>query len=346
MKKSNYIKKVELPKNLVEKPVSQGWSPNSWKNEFEKILKSPKNEKRENTKKLSKNIIRYFSSNFYTVSRILPKQKRSDVECIYATVRFPDEIVDTFNISIEEKIKLIENWEKDYEKSLKTNSFDESLNITGNPIISSFRELCITHSIPEDYYPNFLQSMKEDLKPKIYYDFEDLIENYIFGSAITVGYLLTYAYGHSMNSNITSALKTSRDLGIALQLTIFARDIKDDFNRNRCYAPKTIMDNLYKNNHISISNEKQMKEVQKVIAEEAEKYYLETWKGINNFSIESVPAISACTSVFQKLNQKIIADENSVSQRCSLSMYKKITSIPIKHATKISCLYLIDSFKR
>ena len=253
MKKSNYIKKVVIPNNLVEKPVSQGWNLNSWNNEFSTILNSPKNKKRENTKKLSKKIIRYFSSNFYTVSRILPKQKRADVECVYATVRFPDEIVDTFNISIEEKIKLIENWEKDYEKSLKTNSFDESLNITGNPIISSFRELCITHSIPEDYYPNFLQSMKEDLKPKIYYDFEDLIENYIFGSAITVGYLLTYAYGHSMNSNITSALKTSRDLGIALQLTNFARDIKDDFNRNRCYAPKTIMDNLYKNNHISIN---------------------------------------------------------------------------------------------
>ena len=54
MKKSNYIKKVELPKNLVEKPVSQGWSLNSWKNEFEKILKSPKNEKRENTKNYRK----------------------------------------------------------------------------------------------------------------------------------------------------------------------------------------------------------------------------------------------------------------------------------------------------
>ena len=160
MKKSNYIKKVVIPNNLVEKPVSQGWNLNSWNNEFSTILNSPKNKKRENTKKLSKKIIRYFSSNFYTVSRILPKQKRADVECVYATVRFPDEIVDTFNISIEEKIKLIENWEKDYEKSLKTNSFDESLNITGNPIISSFRELCITHSIPEDYYPNFLQSMK------------------------------------------------------------------------------------------------------------------------------------------------------------------------------------------
>ena len=346
MKNSNYIEKVKIPTNLVDKPVSQGWSLVSWNNEFSKIINSPKSEKRENTKKLSKKIIRYYSSNFYTVSRILPKQKRSDVECVYASVRFPDEIVDTFNVSTKEKIKLLENWEKDYEKSLKTNSFDECLSITNNPIISSFRELCIMHSIPEDYYPNFLQSMKEDLRPKVYDDFKDLIENYIFGSAIIVVHLLTYAYGHSRNSNITSALKTSRDLGIALQLTNFARDIKDDFNRNRCYAPKSIMENIFKNNLISINSEEQMKKIQKIIAEEAEKYYMETWKGINNFSIESVPAISACTSVFQKLNQKIITQENSVSQRCSLSMYKKITSIPIKHAAKISFLYLIDSFKR
>lgn len=348
MIRNNYIKKISLPNDLIQSPISEGWDLSTWKNEFSRILSSSQKFDYKRTKNLSKKIIRFFSSNFYTISRILPQKKRSDVECVYATVRYPDEIVDTFNLNSEEKLDLLKNWEKDYFNSLKTFSFTESMSVTENPIISYFRELIINHSIPENYYPNYLKSMREDLNPKIYKDFDDLINNYIFGSAIIVGYLLTYAYGHSKSSDISSALKTSKSLAIALQLTNFARDIKDDFNRQRCYAPLTVVQKLYNKNkqELTIKNQHEMRFIQLAMANEAEKYYKETWKGINNFSTESIPAISACTKVFQKLNQKIIIDKNSVNNRCSLSFYKKIKSIPLRHTLKISLIYLFETIKK
>ena len=339
------LNKVVLPNDLVGPPTGVGWEVGFWDSQLNDIVSDSNEDTFKNVQSLSRKIIKSFSSNFYTISRILPKDKRSAVECIYSMVRFPDEVVDTFNLSGNEKHKLLDEWDHQYAKSLDSKSFQDALDRSKNPLISYFRELCINLSIPVDCYPNFTKSMRKDIEPRMYTNFDDLIQNYVFGSAITVGHLLTHAYGHAESTNMASALKTSRSLGIALQLTNFARDIKDDLNRQRCYVPLILFKSFYNpdTNELNIPSEIEVRKAQVALAEEAEKYYCETWEGINNFSSDAVPAIKACTSVFQQLNKKIISNEHSVQNRISLSIFHKIRSVPYKHYPKMIFLYLADS---
>src|SRR5690349_3245745 len=58
-----------------------------------------------------------------------------------------------------------------------------------------------------------------------------------YGSAIVVGYFLTYVYGSPTRQDFARALTSARHLGIALQLTNFLRDVGEDQRRGRLYLP-------------------------------------------------------------------------------------------------------------
>jgi phytoene synthase len=66
--------------------------------------------------------MRAYTTSFFIVSRFLPASKRAEVEAVYAAVRFPDEIVDTFPLADAERRKLLDLWQEDYERGLHTSS--------------------------------------------------------------------------------------------------------------------------------------------------------------------------------------------------------------------------------
>ena len=109
-------------------------------------------------------------------------------------------------------------------------------------LLAGFAEVVKKYSIPIDYYNSFLDAMERDVQPREFEDIEDLIDNYVFGSAIVVGYFLAYVYGSSEENNFNETLKSSKELGIALQITNFIRDINEDLGRGRVYIPKTILE--------------------------------------------------------------------------------------------------------
>ena len=91
-------------------------------------------------KNLGKKIIKNYSNSFFTVTRFLPKSKRDLVEIIYGSVRFPDEIVDTFDLPSVEKHKMLENWKN---KFLESNNHKDLKSLINNQIpviISSYRK--------------------------------------------------------------------------------------------------------------------------------------------------------------------------------------------------------------
>ncbi|HVF68498.1 MAG TPA: hypothetical protein VM914_12590 [Pyrinomonadaceae bacterium] len=47
----------------------------------------------------ARGVMRAYTTSFFIVSRFLPSRKRAEVEAVYAAVRFPDEVVDTFPLS-------------------------------------------------------------------------------------------------------------------------------------------------------------------------------------------------------------------------------------------------------
>ncbi|MFL2665051.1 MAG: squalene/phytoene synthase family protein [Dehalococcoidia bacterium] len=288
-------------------------------------------------------ILKKFSSSFYTVTRLLPENKKKDVQIIYAAVRYPDEVVDSFNLAKSEKIKILKKLELDFVRSKKQKNIYEMLNDNISLTIAGFRDVCNRYKIPENFYLSFLDAMKKDIEPKEYENWNDLIDNYIFGSATVVGYFLSYVYGHSKNSSLEECMETSKSLAIALQLTNFARDVSEDSIRGRCYLPNNHQNenkqNIY--NGVIKQNIQDIISSKFLLANEAKKWYDNCSNKIDNFTEDSRLAILACHKLYSKLNNKILKIENN-HQRESLSLFEKISIIPKKKYLKLAIALVMN----
>ena len=324
------------------------WTQNDWETKHlevqKKVLKFPNNSANlDHASKWGKVILKKFSSSFYTVTRLLPEKKKKDVQIIYAAVRYPDEVVDSFNISKSDKVQILKQYEIDFVRSKEYNNIYEMLNNNISLTIAGFRDVCNRYKIPDKYYIAFLNAMKKDIESSEYKDWKDLIDNYIFGSATVVGYFLSYVYGHSKKSSLQECMETSKSLAIALQLTNFARDVSEDSIRGRSYLPK---DQKNDNNEI-ISYGVINKNVDDIIssklllANEAKKWYEKCSNRIDNFTEDSRLAIQACHTLYSKLNNKILKQEKKF-ERESLSVMEKFSIIPKSQYLKLAIALVMN----
>lgn len=274
-------------------------------------------------------VLRSYSSSFYAVTRFLPRDKRADVEMVYAAVRYPDEVVDTFNISTVEKIEELDYWEALFKTS--GHSADIKSNVAvGVPVtVAGFRDVLRRNSIPDAYYVDFLAAMRRDIAPSRFTDWNDLIENYIYGSATVVGYFLAHIYGAAAGRTLEDCLRGARSLAIALQLTNFARDVADDAARGRCYLPEHTAANPDSSlvDVVLAQNTDVVLEAKHLLAEEAALWYERARKGVNAFSPDSVIAISSCLRLYSALNDRILANTHPLVRE-SLSFREKLSVLP------------------
>jgi len=323
------------------------WTPNEWGNFEESYLndlKSFSGNSLDVAVKFSRKVLKTHSTSFFIVTRFLPKFMRDEVELVYGSVRFPDEIVDSFDIKNDDKKALLLNWRNKYRLALESGSFEDSINKDVPILLAGFTEVVKKYSIPSSYYESFLDAMELDVEPRNFENTDDLIDNYVYGSAIVVGYFLAYVYGSSQNDNFKETLKSSKELGIALQLTNFIRDINEDLKRGRIYIPKTIL----KNNGIELKNyannvnqnTTSINSARMELASIANKYYKESEKGIESFSPDSRVAIKACIELYGKLNERIISRGNDIKVRESLSWSEKLGALPSSKYWKLPMAYL------
>ena len=323
------------------------WTPSEWGNFEESYLndlKSSSGTSVDVAVKFSRKVLKTHSTSFFIVTRFLPKFMRDEVELVYGSVRFPDEIVDSFNIKNDEKKALLSNWRNKYRLALESGSFEDSINKDVPILLAGFTEVVKKYSIPSSYYESFLDAMELDVEPREFEDTDDLINNYVYGSAIVVGYFLAYVYGSSQIDNFEETLKSSKELGIALQLTNFIRDINEDLKRGRVYIPKTILNNNgidLKNYDNNVNqNTSSINAARMELASIANKYYKESEKGIESFSPESRIAIKACIELYGKLNDRIISRGNDIKTRESLSWSEKLGALPSSKYWKLPIAYL------
>ncbi len=274
-------------------------------------------------------VIRRYSTSFFTVTRFLPKCKRRDVEIIYAAVRYPDEIVDTFPLDACEKRRLLSQWREHYSLALSCATLLDSLRCGHNPIVAGFADLVRRHSIPPDYYHAFLDAMECDIEPRPFETFEDLINGYVYGSAIVVGYFLAYVYRVAPGHTMEEALDASRSLGIALQLTNFLRDVGEDHHRSRCYVPQELLRaaGVSYAEFLAGNSKSATKYVVHQYAQTAWRYYRQAQQMLNVFSEDCVAAIDACIKVYGELTALLEHAWDS-QRRASVPWRRKLAVLP------------------
>ena len=286
----------------------------------------------------ARRVLQAFSSSFFIVTRFLPPAKRSQVELIYAAVRYPDEIVDTFTLPPARQLALLDAWAEGYECALLDDHLQSSV-ASGVPCFAAaFAQVVRANSIPPQHYRDFLAAMRLDVAPRPYRTLDDLIDSYIYGSAIVVGYFLAYVYGPNAPGDLERALQASRDLGIALQLTNFLRDVREDQRRGRVYLPVDMLQAA----GVDTANPAvaQLNTVLRRLSQVAEQHYAATEANLDAFAADSRVAIQACIDVYRQLNQRIGRSAAGILHRESVPLTHKFRVLPSSKYWRLPLAYL------
>ncbi|HVK37839.1 MAG TPA: phytoene/squalene synthase family protein [Candidatus Kapabacteria bacterium] len=328
-------------------PVADAWTEEQW-NALESLLSARVRRSRDDDQawglivRSGRTILRSFSTSFFIVTRFLPPRARDGVEAIYAAVRYPDEIVDTFAIAAHEKIARLDRWGQLYEMALPIASVREAVDLGIPPILAGFARVVQRAGIPAGHYRSFLDAMRRDAEPRPFATLDELIENYVYGSAIVVGYFLAYVYGPSRPGEFDRTLRSARDLAIALQLTNFARDVADDQRRGRLYLPLSMLAEE-RIDVPDINDPRQHEQLGRVVARisaSAEEHYARAHAGLESFAPDCRVAIDSCIRVYRQLNERIGAQPAGIARRESVPMSAKLRVLPPSKYWRLPLAYL------
>ncbi|GIV45604.1 MAG: phytoene desaturase [Ignavibacterium sp.] len=176
-------------------------------------------------KNLEDIITKQAKSSFYYTFLFLPENKRKAMHSIYAFCRVTDDIVDNSEISNEEKFIRIEEWKKEFQKALSSNSKFELLNSVAS-VIKNFK-------MSVEPFVDLIEGVKMDLTKNRYETFDELIV-YCYRVASTIGLMSIELFGYKNPQSRDYAY----NLGIAMQLTNILRDVKIDAENDRIYLPQ------------------------------------------------------------------------------------------------------------
>ena len=173
----------------------------------------------------SKRLNAHHGKTYYFSTLFFPPEVRRSVHALYGFVRYPDEIVDNPAPGSDPALALA-GYRQATLEALKTGR-------SSLPVLHAFADMAQRHALPADYALAFLDAMAMDLTRTRYETFEDLC-TYTYGSASVVGLMMC----HLLGATEPAALGPAHDLGLAMQLTNFWRDIGEDWNtRGRIYLP-------------------------------------------------------------------------------------------------------------
>jgi len=170
-------------------------------------------------------------TSYYYATRLFPRETRLATYALYGFFRVPDEIVDNSPQNTADDLLAVTAklaaWRRDWALAYKAGD-------SSDPILRVTSYVFHRYKIPFEYSECFLEAMLTDLVKTQYQDYAEL-KQYMFGSAAAVGLMMSHVIGYSQES----ALAHAEDLGYAMQLTNFMRDIDEDYTlRQRVYMPQ------------------------------------------------------------------------------------------------------------
>tara|TARA_B100000945_G_scaffold127819_1_gene101871 strand:+ start:147 stop:995 length:849 start_codon:yes stop_codon:yes gene_type:complete len=235
---------------------------------------------------MSKNFLSIYAKSFNWAGFFLPKKTYQDCSDLYDFCRTLDDIADQ-DLDLRIKKKIFEKFKRDF----------ESKNIE-NPIINKIYKLIKDFEISPKIIFDLFDGVESDLKEKVELKSNEDLIIYCYRVAGTVGLIMAKI----LNVKSKCSLKSAIDLGIAMQLTNIARDVVEDNKRNRNYIN---------------SNFETIKGTLKL----ADKFYDNSFKSINEISLNNRFAILVARRVYRQIGNKILTKKNIENYRISGKIY-------------------------
>ena len=176
-------------------------------------------------------LLKHHGKSYYFSTRLFPRELQEATCALYAFVRLPDEIVDNSPQETPDEIAAVRTQLLDFLETWKVAYNDGN---SGDEILDFAAHIFHKYQVPFEYSESFLHAMIQDTEQTRYADYQDL-ERYMYGSASCVGLMMSHIIGFKSPETLGYATQ----LGNAMQLTNFLRDIDEDYQqRGRVYMPQ------------------------------------------------------------------------------------------------------------
>ena len=169
-------------------------------------------------------ITRREARNFYYAFVLLPPERRRAIYVSYAFCRYCDDAVDSESATDEKLGRLAEL------RGLLARCYEGRAD---EPVFVGLAQVARDYAIPQEYFEDVLSGMEADLVKTRYQDFNEL-RQYCYQVASAVGLICIHIFGFRDERARVHAI----DLGLAMQLTNIARDVKEDLEFGRIYLPQ------------------------------------------------------------------------------------------------------------
>ena len=284
------------------------------------MLASPPNSDFSEAYRAARALLKHHGKSYYFSTRLFPRDLQEATCALYAFVRLPDEIVDNSPQETPAELAAVRHellgflgrWKVAYNEG---NSGDQILDFAAH--------IFHQRGVPFEYSEAFLNAMIQDTEQTRYFDYEDL-ERYMYGSASCVGLMMSHIIGFSKPETLGYATQ----LGNAMQLTNFLRDIDEDYQqRGRVYMPQNEL------KQFGLSDEDIMarrfspafREFMQFQATRAHRLYDEANKGIALLNKEGRFAVASASTLYRAILDKLEAqDWNPFVGRAATSGVEKV----------------------
>lgn len=163
------------------------------------------------------------AGNFYYGIRLLPRDRRAALCCVYAFARRVDDVADG-DLPDCEKLAELER--------LRAELADPGA--SADPVLAALGDAASRYPIPLASFGDLLDGAEDDVRGTVYESFDDLVV-YCRRVAGSIGRLSLGVFG---SRDPERAGELGDDLGVALQLTNILRDLREDFGEGRVYLPR------------------------------------------------------------------------------------------------------------
>ena len=232
------------------------------------------------------NYLQIYAKSFNWAGFFLPKKIYLNCSKLYNFCRTVDNIADE-NGELNNKKKNL----ADFKNNFYTKNYD-------NKIIKEMWSLIELFGISEKIIDDLFHGVASDLKEKVIVNSEKDLLIYCYRVAGTVGLMMAKI----LNVQNKNALKSSIDLGIAMQLTNISRDVVEDSKNNRFYISHNF------------------EEIKKTL-ETADLFYESSFSSIKEIPFVFRFSILVARRIYRKIGHKILKKRNIENYNNSGKIY-------------------------
>ena len=221
------------------------------------------------------NLLKKHAKSFYWASFFLSNDVFNKCSSLYNFCRTLDDIVDDDN-KLEVKKDIFLKFKKDFENK-----------DTNNQIINDMWSIINSENISKKIVIDLFNGVETDLEEKVEINSKKDLLIYSYRVAGTVGLMMSKILKVSNRESLRGAI----DLGIAMQLTNIARDVREDNKRNRRYIKSdfsSIKETIY----------------------ESEIFYQKSFKSISSITIRSQFSVIVARRIYKKIGDYILKQKN------------------------------------